>query len=162
MLYYFKEKVTLVHSEGTIFDQLGNEIYTYYSTKQLRPELHLVRDGQEVGTVKTKPSWFRQKYDLFFHGQYAGELHTEKSFIKAKLSLDMMGWKIEGSARNWDFQIADAEDNIIAEIRSDMWHMSTHYAIKIIDEEYEEMLLLVIMGVYLYYKAVAAAAAAAA
>lgn len=162
MKYYFKEKFTFLFDRGELYDEAGNTAYTFQSTTVMFPEIHLYGRYGEIGMVQTRFAWFLSKYDLYLNGNYVDRLQQELTLFRPRLYLEEKGWTVQGDFMHWDYDIIDAEGNLIAQMDEELWHLTKHFVLNIYDEENEELILLVMLGIFLKDKSASSNAGAAA
>lgn len=162
MKYLFKEDFSLTRNDGTIYDMDMNPVYTFASQKLFYPEVSLYSGDELVGSVKTKKTFLLSSYEFYYNGEHIETMREVFSWFKPHLELETFGWHVEGNFASWKYRITDRNNREIAIIDEDVFHMSRHFYVDVLDEYSEELILLVVIGVFLFVKARAAAAAAAA
>lgn len=148
MKLLFKQRIFSWFDSYDIFDESGNTVYT------VKGELawgHLLRIydayGQEVGYVKEKVfNWF-PKFEMYIHGNYAGSICKEFSFIKPKYHIDYNGWMIDGDLFEWNYTILNGTFQSVASVSKELWNWTDTYVIDVLDPNdaiYALMLVLAI------------------
>ena len=148
MKLLFKQRIFSWFDSYDIFDESGNTVYT------VKGELawgHLLRIydayGQEVGYVKEKVfNWF-PKFEMYIHGNYAGSICKEFSFIKPKYHIDYNGWMIDGDLFEWNYTILNGTFQSVASVAKELWNWTDTYVIDVLDPNdaiYALMLVLAI------------------
>ena len=148
MKLLFKQRMFSWFDSYDIFDESGNTVYT------VKGELawgHLLRIynayGQEVGYVKEKVfNWF-PKFEMYIHGNYAGSICKEFSFIKPKYHIDYNGWMIDGDLFEWNYTILNGTFQSVASVSKELWNWTDTYVIDVLDPNdalYALMLVLAI------------------
>ncbi|MBR0137191.1 MAG: hypothetical protein IJM15_02160 [Erysipelotrichaceae bacterium] len=161
MIYYLKEEVSLIKERGAFYDENENEVYTFYAENIMHPVVHLCNGDEEIGTIRTRRSFLKSEYDLYVDGQHIDTLKQVFSWLKLKMELPTIGWKINNEEKAYTYNIMDRYGRVLASIKEGLFHLTMHFSVEIFDEESEELLLLVVLGVFLLRKAQIAAAAAA-
>jgi uncharacterized protein YxjI len=82
-------------------------------------------------------------------------IDQEFTFFKPKLSLAQLGWRVEGDWLALDYRIYGPYDNLICEISQELFHLTRHYCVNIIDESEEALVLLVVLAINQYDKDIA-------
>lgn len=91
--------------------------------------------GQLVGQLRSKVFDIFPTYYLYENGQKIGKVKKKFSFFKPKFSIDCNGWQIEGNFLSWDYRIVDASGNIIATLSKQIFKIRDVYVMDIVNDE---------------------------
>ena len=158
MKYYFKENFRLLYADGALYNVNGDPVYTYENTTLFFPQINLYRYGEKVGHVKKNFTFFLRQYDIFVGESLVGSLNQELTFFRQSLSLESLGWRIEGDWMALNYQIYDRNNHMICEVNQEIFHLTRHYTIHILDESQEVMILLLVLAINQYDKDLSGAA----
>ena len=158
MKYYFKENFHLIYADGQLYDENNDVAYEYENKTIFFPEIDLYKDGEMIGYVKKQFKWFLRSYDIYHHDEYVARINQELSFLKSKLSIDELGWIIDGDFLNLHYQIHDG-NNALAKVDQELFRLTKRYYIEIFDEDNEELLILTILAINQFDKDSSSAAA---
>ena len=158
MKYYFKENFHLIYADGQLYDENNDVAYEYENKTIFFPEIDLYKDGEMIGYVKKQFKWFLRSYDIYHHDEYVARINQELSFLKSKLSIDELGWIIDGDFLNLHYEIHDG-NNVLAKVDQELFRLTKRYYIEIFDEDNEELLILTILAINQFDKDSSSAAA---
>lgn len=84
--------------------------------------------GTEVGNIKQQFS-ILPKFDIAINGRTAGTISSQFRFFHPALDMNYFHWSVEGNFFGWNYDVYDRAHHRIAEIRTELWHLTDHYAI---------------------------------
>lgn len=157
MKYYFKENFRLLYADGALYNVNDDPVYTYENTTLFFPQINLYRYGEKVGHVKKNFTFFLRQYDIFVGETKVDSLNQEFTFFRQALSLDNLGWRVEGDWMALNYQIYDRYNRMICEVNQEIFHLTRHYTVNILDESQETMILLLVLAINQYDKDLSAA-----
>lgn len=148
MKLYFKQRFFSWLDSYDIFDEEENTVYTVEGKLAWGHRLVIYdKNGEELAEVKEVVFSLLPRFEIYIKGEFAGSLQKEFTFFKPKYNIDFNGWHIEGDWFEWDYQILSSSGEIIAEISKELWHMTDHYTIDVINEEDALQALIVVLAV---------------
>ena len=103
----------------TIYDAYGeqvSEISKDFFTLLPRFNIQL-RDGSNV-VIRKKLTFFRDKYEF-----------------------DNLGLRIEGNIWDLNFKLLDDRDQVIAEIRKEIFHLTSTYTVTVYEDSYADLII---------------------
>ncbi|MBQ1288495.1 MAG: hypothetical protein IIY22_08070 [Erysipelotrichaceae bacterium] len=158
MRYYFKENLHFLYADGQLCDENGQTVYSYENQTLFLPRIDLYKFGTKIGHVKKQFTFFLRQYDLIYGGEEVASLNQEFTFFRPELSVDGLGWKVKGDFFALHYSIYNEEDELIASVDQEIFHLTPHYYIDIFDEYNEELIVLLIIAINQFDKDEAAAA----
>lgn len=102
--------------------------------------------GTEVGQIKQQFSLL-PAFDIRIDGRTAGTIRSQFRFFHPALDMDYFHWSVEGNFFGWNYNVYDRAHNLIAEIRTELWHLTDHYAIHYQYEKDQLPLLLLVLAI---------------
>ena len=107
MKLYIKEKVFSWNDRFTVRDQWGNDKYyvegEFFSWGK---KLHVYDlQNREVAFIKQEVWSFLPRYYVYTGGQQVAEIKKEFTFFFPKYSIDGLGWEIDGSFWEHEYEI---------------------------------------------------------
>lgn len=159
--YYFKENLHFLYADGQLFDENEQTVYSYENQTLFLPRIDLYKYGNYIGHVQKEFSFFLRRYGLFYEGEEVGSLDQEFSFFKPELSVEGLGWRVEGDFFALHYSIYNEYGDLIANVDQELFHLTKHYYIDIYDEENEELIVLLIIAINQFDKDESAAASSA-
>lgn len=103
--------------------------------------------GQHVGLIEQKFSWLIHKFEIFEYGESKGTIESSFRLIGTDLNMNYFGWSVKGNWTGWNYDVYDSQNNLIASIRRELWHLSDHYAIHYSRKEDALSLLLLALAI---------------
>jgi len=159
--YYFKENLHFLYADGQLFDENEQAVYSYENQTLFLPRIDLYRYGNYMGHVQKEFTFFLRRYNLIYEGEEIASLNQEFSLFKPELTVDGLGWTVKGDFYSLHYSIYDENDELIAVVDQELFHLTHHYYIDIYDEKNEELIVLLIIAINQFDKDEAAAASSA-
>ena len=91
--------------------------------------------GQLVAQLRSKVFDILPTYYLYENGEKIGKVKKKFSFFKPKFAIDCNGWQIQGNFLSWDYKIVDAAGNIIATLSKEIFKIRDVYVMDIVNDE---------------------------
>ena len=136
MKLLFKQRFLSWLDSYDIYDENGNVYFTVKSKLSLG-HVMVIYDhmGREVGRVEQRLFTFLPKFDLYAGDTYFGRLCKEFTFFKPAYYIDECGWRARGNWVEWDYDIRDHNDHLIASINKEVFNWTDTYVIDVADEK---------------------------
>ena len=157
MKYYFKENFRLLYADGTLYDENELPVYTYENQTLFLPQIDLYKYGEKIGHVKKNFTFFLRNYDIVLDDEVVDSLQQQFTLFRQELTLQRLGWTIRGDWLALSYKIYDETDRLICEVDQELFHLTRHYCVNILDESREELIMLVLLAINQYDKDLAAA-----
>lgn len=87
------------------------------------------------------------EFELIVANQVIGSVKKEVTFFKPHFVVDFNNWEVKGDIFEWEYQVLDANQEIVATISKDVWQGTDCYKIEIYQDSdalYVVMLVLAI------------------
>ncbi len=152
MKYYFEENFKLLYADGTLYDENHLPVYTYENQTLFLPQIDLFKYGQKIGHVKKNWTFFLRNYDIVLDNEVVDSLQQQFTFFSQELTLERLGWTVRGDWLALDYQIYDESDELICEVSQELFRLTRHYQINVIDESREELIILLVLAINQYDK----------
>lgn len=148
MKLLFKERFFSWLDSYDIFDEFGEVVYRVEGQLSWGHMLH-INDAYDrhVGTVKEVVLTWLPKFEIYENDALLGYIQKELSFFKPRFDLDFLGWHIEGDFWEWDYQILDENNEIIATITKEPFNFTDTYTIDIERKENALYALMVVLAI---------------
>lgn len=160
--YYFKENLHFLYADGQLFDENEQTVYSYENQTLFLPRIDLYKYGNYIGHVQKEFTFFLRRYELVYEGEEVASLNQEFSFFKPELFVEGLGWRVQGDFFALHYSIYDENDELIAAVDQELFHLTPHYYIDIYDNENEELIILLIIAINQFDKDRSAAASSSA
>ena len=107
MKLYMKEKVFTLSDKFFVMDEAGNEKYIVEGEfLSLGKRLHIYDlQGAEVAFIKQELLTFLPRFTVSVDGAEAAQVKREFSLFLPRYTIEGLGWEIEGSFWEHDYQI---------------------------------------------------------
>lgn len=148
MKLYIKEKVFSWNDRFTVHDQWGNDKYyvegEFFSWGK---KLHVYDlQNREVAFIKQEVWSFLPRYYVFTGGQQVAEIKKEFTFFFPKYTIAGLGWEIEGSFWEHEYEITQAGLPIVT-ISKEWMTWGDSYELNISDPADEIVALAVVLTI---------------
>ena len=148
MKLYIKEKVFSWNDRFTVRDQWGNDKYyvegEFFSWGK---KLHVYDlQNREVAFIKQEVWSFLPRYYVFTDGQQVAEIKKEFTFFFPKYTIAGLGWEIEGSFWEHEYEITQAGLPIVT-ISKEWMTWGDSYELNIFDPADEIVALAVVLTI---------------
>lgn len=134
MKLLFKQRFFSWFDSYDIYDEAGN---TYFTVKGKLSWGHLfqIYDKEEnhIGTLKQQIFRFLPHFSMYVNDHLVGEIVKDFTFFKPKFTLSFNDWEINGNWMQWDYEIRSSSKGLIATINKDLFHLTDHYVMDVID-----------------------------
>ncbi|WP_276813194.1 LURP-one-related/scramblase family protein [Faecalibaculum rodentium] len=154
---YISQKFFSLWGKYTVENEAGQTVYTVQGEPSLTRRQKVYDDaGSQVGELhKVLFSWLA-RFEIDMDGRSVGTIQQKFGF-RPKLELDYFGWRVQGDIWGWNYDVCNAQGQVIAQIRKEIWHLTDHYAIHFNDLKDGLPLLLLALAIDCIHDAQAAA-----
>lgn len=148
MRMYFKQRMFSWFDSYDIYDEQGNTLFVVKGQLSWGHCLKIFDSfGNEVGMVKEKIFTFLPKFEVYLGNQYLGCISKEFSIFRPRYDIDYNGWHIEGNYLEWNYNITNAQGNIIASISKQLFHMTDQYMIDVSNPQDSLIALMFVLAI---------------
>ena len=148
MKLYIREKVFSWGDKFTVKDQYGNDKYMVQGEVfSFGKKLHVYdMAGREVAFIKQELWSLLPKYYVFCNGNQVAEIKKEFTFLFSKYSIAGLGWEINGSFWEHDYEITQGGTPIVS-IRKEWMTWGDTYELDIANPAHELIALAVVLTI---------------
>ncbi|MDE6188992.1 MAG: LURP-one-related family protein [Clostridia bacterium] len=148
MILKFKQKMFSLAGKYQIFDEQDQVVYTIKGRVSI-PKRFEISDasGQKVATLKSKVFDFLPTFRLFMGDEEIGKVKRKFSFFKPKFAVDCNGWSINGDIWTWNYQIVDANGELVATLTKKVFSLVDTYFMDIVNPDNALMVLMVVLAI---------------
>ena len=148
MKLYIRQKVFSWADRFTVKDAAGNDRYIVEGELfSWGKKLHVYdRAGTEVAFIRQELWSFLPKYDVYMGECQVAQIVKEFSFLFPKYSIKGLGWDIDGSFWEHDYEITQNGHNIVS-IHKEWMTWGDCYELDIANPENEIMALAVVLAI---------------
>lgn len=148
MKLLFKQRLFSWLDSYDIYDENGDVIFEVKGELSWGHKLKIYdKNGMPVGTVKEKMVTFLPKFKLYLYDQYVGELKKELTFFKPSFILACNNWYVEGDFLEWDYQIIDDHNNVVAVINKQLFNLTDTYQLEIFNPNDAICVLMIVLAI---------------
>lgn len=122
MKLLFKQRFFSWFDSYDIYDESGNVAFSVQGQLSWGHKLH-VHDscGMHVGTVKQVVFSWMPRFELYERGNYIGCLKRQFTLFHPSYTLDFNGWNVSGNFLEWDYEITDSLNRVVARISKELF-----------------------------------------
>ena len=148
MKLYIREKVFSWGDRFTVRDALGNDKYVVAGEIfSLGKKLHIYDlRGREVALIKQELMTFLPRFTVLSGGREIAQVKKECSFLVPRYSIAGLGWEIEGSFWEHEYQITQRGQPIVT-ISKEWMTLGDSYELEIRNPEDEILALAVVLTI---------------
>lgn len=133
------------------YDVYNEESEVLYIVKGELAWGHLLRiydeNGNEVGMLKEKILTFLPKFEIYMGNQCVGSIKKEFTLLKPRFNIDFNGWQIKGDWFEWNYQILDSNNRLVATISKELWNWTDTYTIDVVNEKDAVYALMIVLAI---------------
>lgn len=113
----------------------------------LTHQLHVYdRNQAEIGVVRQQLFQFLPQFVVERNGQIIGKIQKKLTFFKPEYRVDFMGWQVEGDFWGWNYNVYQGNSKIM-NITKELFHWGDTYVIEFADPADEVMGLLLVIAI---------------
>jgi uncharacterized protein YxjI len=158
MKLYVKQKVFSWADQFTVKDAAGEDRYTVKGELfSWGKKLHIFdRQQREAAFIRQEVWSFMPRYHVEVGGRHVAEIAKEFTFLRPRYRIDGLGWEIEGSFWEHDYQITKNGRTIVT-IHKEWMTWGDCYELDIVEPADEIIALSVVLAIDCVQAAQAAA-----
>ena len=132
MKLLFKQRFFTWFDSFDIYNENGDTLYTVEGQMSWGHCLHIIdRNGTHIATVQEKVFRLLPKFELYMGDNLIGCIEKEFTFFRPSYNIDFNGWKVEGEIFEWDYNIINPQEEIVAVITKELFHFTDTYVIDV-------------------------------
>ena len=148
MKLIFKQRLFSWFDSYDIYDEAGNTVFAVEGRLSWgkRLEIHDA-SGAHVGTLKQKIFTFFPTFEIYLGDTLVGTVQKDFSLFVPSFHVDCNGWRVEGEFCEWNYEIRDPANRLVASISKEIFNWTDTYSINVYnssDAIYALMLVLAI------------------
>lgn len=148
MKLLFKQRFFSWFDSYDIFDESGITLFTVEGQLAWGHTLHINdAQGGHIATIKQRPFSFLPKFDLYEGEALVGTITKDFTFLKPSFEVDFSGWRVDGDFFEWDYEIRDKFDGLVASITKELWNFTDTYTIDVPDPDDALYALMVVLAI---------------
>ena len=132
MKLLFKQRFFTWFDSYDIYNENGDTLYTVEGQMSWGHCLHIIdRNGTHIATVQEKVFRLLPKFELYMGDNLIGCIEKEFTFFRPSYNIDFNSWKVEGEIFEWDYNIINPQEEIVAVITKELFHFTDTYVIDV-------------------------------
>ena len=148
MKLLFKQKMFSWFDSFDVYNMYGETVFTVKGQLSWGHCFKILDiNNIEVGTVKQKIISFLPRFEIFKDGQYIGCIKREFAFFRPRFSVDFKGWQVEGDFFEWDYNIINSSNQIIATVSKELLNWTDTYSIDVFDDRDALAALMLVVAI---------------
>lgn len=148
MKLLFKQRMFSWFDSYDVYDEAGNTIFSVKGRLSWGKKLEIHdASGAHVGTLKQRVMTFLPTFDIYLGERCVGCVQKEFSFFKPSFHLDCNGWRVEGNWFEWDYEIRDPANRLVASISKEVFNWTDTYVIGVYDPVDALSALMVVLAI---------------
>ncbi|WP_300082631.1 LURP-one-related family protein [uncultured Thomasclavelia sp.] len=148
MKLLFKQRFFSWLDSYDIYDENNNVVFEVKGELSWGHKLKIYdKNGIHIGTVKEEIFAFLSKFNLYLYDQYVGQIKKELTFFKPSFILDCNNWHVEGNFFEWDYQIIDNSENVVAIINKQLFNLTDIYQLEIFNPDDAIYVLMIALAI---------------
>lgn len=148
MKLIFKQRLFSWFDSYDIYDEAGNTVFSVEGQLSWgkRLEIHDA-SGAHVGTLKQKLFSFLPTFEIYLGDEYVGCVQKEFTLFKPSFHVDCNGWRVEGEFCEWNYEILDGRNRLVATISKELFRLTDTYVIGVYDPADALAALMVVLAI---------------
>ena len=148
MKLLFKQKMFSWFDSFDVYDRYGEIVFTVKGQLSWGHCFKIFdKNNIEVGIVKQKIISFLPRFEIYNNGCYVGCIKREFTLFRPKFSVDFMGWQVQGDFFEWDYNILNSSNQIIATVSKELLNWTDTYSIDVFDENDALAALMLVVAI---------------
>lgn len=136
MKLLFKQRFFSWFDSYDIYDESGKPVYEVRGQMSWGHCLKIFNAyGEELGMVKEKVLSLMPTFEIYMQNQYIGRIRREFHPLRPSYNIDFNKWYVVGNFFEWDYTITDAQENCVATISKELFHLTDTYVIDVVRPE---------------------------
>ena len=148
MKLLFKQRLfTLLDSFHVYYE---NGAIAYEVEGQFALGHHLkIYDAQdrEVASVRQRLLTLLPTFEMYLGERHIGSISRELSLFVPRYHIDYKGWHVEGNFFEWDYQIYDTADRLVATVSKELLNWTDTYTINVCDPDDALYALMLVIAI---------------
>lgn len=141
--YLVKQKLRLGGERFDIKDDRGNVDYQVEGSFFQIPKSFTIYDaqGQTVSQISKIFLTFLPRFEIKLSDGTSFYIRKKLTFFRDKYEFDNLGLRIEGNIWDLNFKLLDDRDQVIAEIRKEIFHLTSTYTVTVYEDSYADLVI---------------------
>ncbi|KXT79267.1 LURP-one-related/scramblase family protein [Streptococcus sp. DD13] len=141
--YLVKQQFRFGGERFAIKDDRGEIAYQVEGSFMKIPKTFTLYDaaGQKVSSISKEVMTFLPRFTIQLQDGSSFVIRKKLTFLRDKYTFDNLNLRIEGNIWDLDFKLLDDRDQLIAEIRKELFHLTSTYTVTVLEDAYADLVI---------------------
>ena len=141
--YLVKQKFRLGGERFDIKNDLGMVEYHVEGSFFKIPKTFTIYDvaGEQVSEIRKEVLTFLPRFKIQLSNGDSFYIRKKLTFWKDKYEFDNLGLRIEGNVWDLNFKLLDDRNQVIAEIKKELFHLTSTYTVTVYEDSYADLVI---------------------
>ena len=141
--YLVKQKFRLGGERFDIKNDLGMVEYQVEGSFLKIPKTFTIYDvaGEQVSEIRKEVLTFLPRFKIQLRNRDSFYIRKKLTFWKDKYEFDNLGLRIEGNVWDLNFKLLDDRNQMIAEIKKELFHLTSTYTVTVYEDSYADLVI---------------------
>lgn len=148
MKFLFKQKFFSWFDSYDVYNTYGETVFTVKGKLSWGHLLKIYNANNiEVGTVREKIFSWLPRFEIYSGEQYIGCIKKEFTLFRPKFTIDFKGWHVQGDWFEWNYDIINSSNQIIAHVSKELLNWTDTYSIDVFDDRDALAALMLVIAI---------------
>ena len=141
--FLVKQKFRLGGERFDIKDERGVVNYQVEGSFFQIPKTFTIYDayGEQVSEISKEFFTLLPRFTIQLRNGSNFVIHKKLTFFRDKYEFDNLGLRIEGNIWDLNFKLLDDRDQLVAEIRKEIFHLTSTYTVTVYEDSYADLVI---------------------
>jgi len=141
--FHVKQKFRLGGERFDIKDDRGVVNYQVEGSFFQIPKIFTIYDayGEQVSEISKEFFTLLPRFNIQLRDGSNFVIRKKFTFFRDKYEFDNLGLRIEGNIWDLNFKLLDDRDQVIAEIRKEIFHLTSTYTVTVYEDSYADLVI---------------------
>ena len=141
--FLVKQKFRLGGERFDIKDDRGVVNYQVEGSFFQIPKTFTIYDayGEQVSEISKEFFTLLPRFTIQLRNGSNFVIRKKLTFFRDKYEFDNLGLRIEGNIWDLNFKLLDDRDQVIAEIRKEIFHLTSTYTVTVLEDSYADLVI---------------------
>ena len=141
--FLVKQKFRLGGERFDIKDDRGVVNYQVEGSFFQIPKTFTIYDayGEQVSEISKEFFTLLPRFTIQLRNGSNFVIRKKLTFFRDKYEFDDLGLRIEGNIWDLNFKLLDARDQLVAEIRKEIFHLTSTYTVTVYEDSYADLVI---------------------
>ena len=141
--FLVKQKFRLGGERFAIKDDRGEIAYQVEGSFFQIPKTFTIYDayGEQVSEISKEFFTLLPRFTIQLRNGSNFVIRKKLTFFRDKYEFDNLGLRIEGNIWDLNFQLLDDRDQLVAEIRKEIFHLTSTYNVTVYEDSYADLVI---------------------